>query len=250
VLRREHANQVSKAYEFYCDRTAETHPASATAASFRAEFAHHDKVRIKCVGVWETVGPLGVPISGPLGWYARRRRGFHDTRLSSWVENAFHALALDERRKAFAPALWEVPDAERRNPDWKQRIEQVWFAGVHSNVGGGYPDCQLSDITLSWMFAKASECGLALDPAAMEKLRGHCCGTMYDSMTSFYRAHGRHTRVVDGKRVDAAGRPVHTFESVDKSVFDRRRSFEPKYDPLNLRGYEETSGAPPSARPA
>jgi uncharacterized protein (DUF2235 family) len=250
ILRREHANRVREAYEFYCDRRAETHPAAAAAARFRADFAHPGKVCIKCVGVWDTVGALGIPLSGPAGWYTRRRRGFHDTRLTSWVENAFHALALDERRKAFAPALWEVPDAERKRPDFKQRIEQVWFPGVHANVGGGYPDCQLSDITLAWMLARASECGLALDPAAKEKLRGHCCGTMYDSMTSFYRAHGRFTRPVGATRVDAHGNPLHTFESVDQSVFDRCRKFEPMYDPENLRGYEERPRAAPTAPPA
>jgi uncharacterized protein (DUF2235 family) len=238
ILRREHASRIREAYNFYCDRTPATHPASAAATAFRTHYSHPGKVIIKCIGVWETVGALGVPISGPVGWLARRRRGFHDTKLSSWVENAFHALAVDERRRAFAPALWEVSDAERQRPDFAQRIEQMWFAGVHSNVGGGYPDCQLSDISLSWMLAKASECGLALDPDAKARLRGHCCGTIYDSMTPYYRARRRYTRSIDGKRVDRDGNPVHTFENVDPSVLDRRRRYEPKYDPENLRTIE------------
>jgi uncharacterized protein (DUF2235 family) len=243
ILRREHAARIPEAYEFYCDRRAKTHPASPGAANFRASFAHPGKVRIKCVGVWDTVGALGVPISGPLGWYTRRRRGFHDMRLSSWVENAFQALAVDERRKPFAPALWEVPEAECRKPDYKQRVEQAWFAGVHANVGGGYPDCQLSDITLAWMLSKASECGLALDPAANAKLRGHCCGTMYDSMTPFYRTRGEYARSVGRARFDRAGNQVHTFETIDASVFDRRRALEPRYDPVNLRDYPEPARA-------
>jgi hypothetical protein len=196
-------------------------------------------VSIKCVGVWDTVGSLGVPTSGPVGWLTRKRYGFHDVTLSSWVENAFHALAIDERRKPFAPALWEVADAERKKSTFNQRIEQVWFAGVHSNVGGGYPDAQLSDLALAWMYAKAAECGLALKPNAKDNLRGHCCGTLYDSMTWYYRAFGGLTRIIDMKRADAAGQPLHTFESVDKSAFDRRRTFEPKYDPENLRGFAE-----------
>ena len=239
ILRREEKGRVDEAYGFYRDRAAETHPRGALAAAFRAQYAHTEHVAIKCVGVWDTVGSLGVPVSGPVGWLTRKRYGFHDVTLSSWVENAFHALAIDERRKPFAPTVWEVADAERRKPTFSQHIEQVWFAGVHSNVGGGYPDAQLSDITLGWMYAKASDCGLTLKPGAKEKLRGHCCGTLYDSMTWFYRAFGGLTRIVDMKRTDAAGLPLHTFESVDKSAFDRRRTFEPKYDPEGLRGFSD-----------
>jgi uncharacterized protein (DUF2235 family) len=239
ILRREHKDRIDEAYDFYRDRAPEKHPRSAFAAAFRAQYAHPGHVSIKCVGVWDTVGSLGVPTSGPVGWLTRKRYGFHDVALSSWVENAFQALSIDERRKPFAPTLWEVADADRQKPDFKQRVEQFWFAGVHSNVGGGYPDAQLSDLTLAWMYVKASECGLALKPNANESLRGHCCGRLYDSMTWYYRAFGRLTRVVNVKRLDAAGHPLHTFESVDKSAFDRRRTFEPKYDPVNLRGFAE-----------
>jgi uncharacterized protein (DUF2235 family) len=239
VLRREHKGRINAAYDFYRDRAPEKHPRSALAASFREQYAHPGQVTIKCVGVWDTVGSLGVPTSGPVGWLTRKRYGFHDVTLSSWVENAFQALAIDERRKPFAPAVWEVSDADRKKPDFKQHIEQVWFAGVHSNVGGGYPDSQLSDLALAWMYAKASECRLTLKPNANDGLRGHCCGRLYDSMTWYYRAFGGLTRIINMKRVDAAGRPTHTFESVDRSAFDRRRTFEPKYDPENLRGFTD-----------
>ena len=239
VLRREHKGRIGDAYAFYRDRAPEKHPRSALAARFRAQYAHPEQVTLKCVGVWDTVGSLGVPTSGPVGWLTRKRFGFHDVTLSSWVENAFHALAIDERRKPFAPTVWQVSDADRRKPTFNQRIEQVWFAGVHSNIGGGYPDAQLSDLTLAWMYARVAECGLALKPDANTKLRGHCCGTMYDSMTWYYRAFGGLTRIINMKRTDASGRPMHTFESVDKSAFDRRRRFEPKYDPVNLRGLAE-----------
>jgi hypothetical protein len=84
---------------------------------------------------------------------------------------------------------------------------------------------------------QSSPYGLALDPAAKEQLHGHCCGTMYESMTPYYRTMGRYSRRVNGKRVDRRGKPVSTFEDVDPSVFDRRRRFEPKYDPANLRSF-------------
>lgn len=235
VLRREHRGLIDKAYEFYRDRTPGTHPAGAVAADFRARYSHAGKVTIKCVGVWDTVGPLGVPLGGPLGRVARRRYGFHDAGLTSWVENAFHALAIDERRKGFAPTLWEIREADCGKPSFNQRVEQVWFPGVHANVGGGYPDAQLSDLTLGWMYERASECGLALKPEATAKLRGHCCGTLYDSMPAYYRAFGAATRVVNKPR-----KGTRTFESVDVSAFERRRKYEPKYDPENLRGLAES----------
>ena len=186
-----------------------------------------------------------MPTSGPLGWLTRRRYGFHDVALSSWVENAYQALAIDERRKPFAPALWEVSDADIKSPTFKQHIEQTWFAGVHSNVGGGYPDGQLSDLALAWMYGKVESCGLALEPAAKAALRGHCCGTLYDSMTLFYRTFGALTRIIDMPRKSADGSRVHTFERVDASAFERRRKFEPKYDPVNLRGFADGGGASP-----
>jgi uncharacterized protein (DUF2235 family) len=237
VLRREHRDRIGDAYRFYRDRSPEKHPRSALAARFRQQYAHPGQVAIKCVGVWDTVGSLGIPTSGPLGWLMRRRFGFHDVTLSSWVENAFHALAIDERRKPFAPSLWEVADAERSKATFRQRIEQVWFPGVHSNVGGGYPDPRLSDITLAWMFARASECGLTLEASATRRLDGDPCGTIYDSMTWFYRAFGALLRRIDYMRSGVDGNPLHTFESIDVSAFERRRRCVPKYDPENLRGF-------------
>jgi uncharacterized protein (DUF2235 family) len=114
------------------------------------------------VGVWDTVGSLGIPaaigLSDPLLY------GFLDTKLHPDVHHAYHALAIDEKRSEFQPTLW----TSEPSPD--QTIEQVWFTGVHSDVGGGEPDdvngaTALSDITLAWMLSKASALGLQIDPA-------------------------------------------------------------------------------------
>jgi hypothetical protein len=75
------------------------------------------------------------------------------------VLNACHALAVDERRREFPPTLWTPPSP----PVPGQTLEQVWFSGVHCDVGGGYPESGLSDITLSWMMGKAAKLGLELD---------------------------------------------------------------------------------------
>jgi uncharacterized protein (DUF2235 family) len=107
------------------------------------------------IGVWDTVGAMGIPFT-PLRWIGRSLYQFHNTDLSDQVQYAYHALAIDEARKTIAPTLWTRPinrdGASRR----KQTLEQVWFAGAHSNVGGGYPDTGLSDIAFLWMVAKAA----------------------------------------------------------------------------------------------
>lgn len=114
-------------------------------------------VKIRCIGVWDTVGSLGIP--GILGLPFQNEYRFHDTDLGAGVEVGLHALALDERREDFQPAVW------KQKPDGKangQVLKQVWFAGAHSDVGGGYPAHGLSDVSLAWM-ASEVEPMLALD---------------------------------------------------------------------------------------
>ncbi len=125
----------------------------------------HKDVRIHCVGVWDTVGSLGIP--GDLG---RRLLSdpyhFHDVGLSKKVDVALHAIAIDEKRSAFAPTLWVKPKNSALPEN--QIVEQVWFSGVHSNIGGSYTDTGLSDITLDWMAKRLKQhTPLQLDDAAL-----------------------------------------------------------------------------------
>lgn len=112
------------------------------------------RVAIKAVCCWDTVGSLGIPRSPWLEAFAGKGRSmrdyqFADTRVHPCVENAFQALALDEHRAPFSPAIWEKQaDNDRTN------LKQVWFPGVHSNVGGGYDDQELANITLAWMMSR------------------------------------------------------------------------------------------------
>jgi uncharacterized protein (DUF2235 family) len=235
LLRREHRSRVEEAYGLYRDRKPDTHPSADKAVAFRNAYAHAP--RIHCIGVWDTVGALGVPTSGPVGWYTRHKYGFHDVTLSAQVDHAFHALAIDERRKPFAPTLWEIPDADARDPNRRQRVEQVWFAGVHCNVGGGYPECGLSDTALAWMLDRARSAGLAIKPEVERGLQARCDATLHDSMSTFYRTMGEHRRAVCVERTGKDGRPVHTFEDVHPSVLERRRAVKPPYEPDNLRDW-------------
>jgi uncharacterized protein (DUF2235 family) len=113
--------------------------------------------KITMVGVWDTVGSLGIPAI--FGAVSPLLYGFLDTSLNPSVLNAYQALAIDEMRTEFPPTLWSSQPAPG------QTLEQVWFCGVHSDVGGGEPDDRgaataLSDITLSWMMSKAANLGL------------------------------------------------------------------------------------------
>lgn len=123
---------------------------------------------IRFIGVWDTVSAYGMPIK-------EMNDGIHrylwpielpNRQLSDKVTFARQALSLDEERSTFHPQLWEEDDinvADRAGQDRHvadERLCQVWFAGVHSNVGGGYPDDSLAYIPFVWMIQEAERCGL------------------------------------------------------------------------------------------
>jgi uncharacterized protein (DUF2235 family) len=124
-------------------------------AQLEAKYAM-DGAKLTMVGVWDTVGSLGIPAI--FGAVSPLIYGFLDTGLHPDVLNAYQALAIDERRAEFPATLW----TGATNPN--QTVEQVWFTGVHCDVGGGYPVHGLSDITLAWMLGKAIPLGLQVDP--------------------------------------------------------------------------------------
>ena len=115
------------------------------------------------IGVWDTVGALGIPEEIP-GWEELSKIftgweqlwGFHDTQLSPEVKFAYQALAIDEERPPYKPTLW----TRANTADKDQQLEQVWFTGVHSEIGGGTSDSSLSDIPFLWLVDKARAQGL------------------------------------------------------------------------------------------
>jgi uncharacterized protein (DUF2235 family) len=122
--------------------------------------------KITMVGVWDTVGSLGIPAL--FGGVSPVEYGFLDTGLHPDVLNAYQALAIDERRFAFPPTLWNPNPANAAT----QVVEQVWFTGVHCDVGGSYPETGLADITLSWMMNKAVALGLQVTTTAADLYGG------------------------------------------------------------------------------
>jgi uncharacterized protein (DUF2235 family) len=224
ILRREFRDHVPDAYALYRRRDDESKPAAVESQLFRKTYSHEADAaatRVHFIGVWDTVGALGIPI-GALGWISRRvlHLQFHDVHLSSYVANAFQALAIDERRRAFQPTLW-TQQAHAIN----QRVEQVWFAGVHSNVGGGNADPGLSDLTFLWMRDRATECGLEFDPRAVSA-HPDFMGPISESWRGIYRLIPPRRR-----EIDATGTPP-AFEYAHCSPMRRRE--ESTYDPPNL----------------
>ena len=122
-------------------------------------FADPDRKLIEFIGVWDTVDAVGSPfgIADIINSTVYRFK-FPNRTLSSEVAHACHALALDEPRHSFKPVLW------KEQPGDESRVEQVWFAGSHSNVGGGYPRQGMSLVALDWMMRKAEAHGVRFLP--------------------------------------------------------------------------------------
>ena len=164
------------------------------------------------VGVWDTVGALGVPVTW-LNWIGARRHRFHDVRLDRHIRHAYHAVSVDEGRRPFAPTLW------LNSPARGQHVEQLWFPGVHGDVGGGRPHTGLSDGALLWMWAKAYAAGLALEPwAAVHDVAPDPLGPQ-GKMSAVYRVWGRHDRPIG--EADENGRSAVTGEAVHFSAIRR-----------------------------
>jgi len=215
--------KISDAYGMYRREDRPAEPDGEEARTFRAQFSRD--VTIKCIGVWDTVGALGIP-DHVLKHLTEQRWQFHDVKLSRIVEHAYHALAIDEKREDFQPTLWEQQPGAGN-----QTLEQVWFAGVHCNVGGGYEDSGLSDLAFLWMKAKAEACGLLFDPQYIEtKITPNPAGVLRDSKTGLFHLRRDFIRPI--------GQGANTHELVHQSALSRRdASIRPPYRPANLASF-------------
>jgi len=243
IVYQKYAGMAKEAFSMYRDRDPAKHPNSDLGKTFRASFSRD--VDIDVVGVWDTVGALGVPL-GLFDRLNHTRFAFHDVSLSARIKNAFHALAIDERRGPFAPTLWMQPreDAEQQR-NW---LEQAWFAGVHSNVGGGYAEAGLSDIALRWMVQRVQAhpgtpdaTTLEFDDAYVDEVtRPNEFARLYDSMTSAFRALGETQRRIDQDREQNDRLGVFTWEYVHESAkvrYDSAHRLDMPYAPENLSTY-------------
>jgi uncharacterized protein (DUF2235 family) len=182
---------------------------------------------IRFIGVWDTVGTRGIPATGlRSAKLIHRRWEFHDTELSSHVDAAFHALAIDEARGPFTPTLWKTQQEAAED----QRVEQVWFSGVHGDIGGGSPESSLSDICLLWMVDRARSCGLAFDDDELKEATANRdpLGTLHDSRTKLYKLTRPKPRTI--------GDPKFSPQSLASSAVQRTEQ-NPSYAPEKLLEY-------------
>jgi uncharacterized protein (DUF2235 family) len=165
---------VTQAWKLYSERPTPQERKEAVAASadaalvkrvqeHKAAVDAHRKdhsfypVRIHFLGVWDTVGALGIPRLFDNWTFLRpsSKYRFHDTALGKCVRHAFHAVAIDEHRQPYCVTLWTARDEQLT-----KEVEQRWFPGAHADVGGGYEDDLLPDPPLEWIARKAADKGL------------------------------------------------------------------------------------------
>ncbi len=222
ILKRPHASLIQTAFDHYKNGDADYHPSGVESVKFREDFSHVSR-EIKFVGVFDTVGAMGIPISF-LGLFDDSDE-FYDTKIGSNVSFARHAMAIDEHRKDFEPTIWK----ERPGVDMKQ----VWFPGAHTDVGGSYePDEDgrvLSNYALFWLANESGEIGLKFEPHLLESLylEDSFNATLHISRRSFYRVKRPFYRPVE----HGEGK-VYIHQSV-KDRWDANESYRPK----NLQNY-------------
>lgn len=187
LLERANASALPAALEMYRTRERDAHPDGRRALEFRALHSGHvttsaaeadwraargesagQPLGIAYLGVWDTVGALGLPGHLRLAGLVNRGLAFHDTSLSRMVHRARHAVAIDEVRRTFPPTLWDNLEALNAGarPD-AAPYQQRWFPGDHASVGGGGEVTALSNDALLWIAEGAVSAGLDLDPSAL-----------------------------------------------------------------------------------
>lgn len=179
ILQRAHAGYIDEAYRLYRQRSPDSAPGKHRATAFRKRYAVADTCRVHFVGVLDTVGSLGIPAPF-LGTLGTDRYLFHDTQPNHIINHARHAVSIDENRQDFEPALWTSAEG--------CDLQQVWFAGVHSDIGGSYSDHSLGDHAAQWLAREAQVCGLAFAHHFIDRLSPDHAGPQHDEYKGFYRA--------------------------------------------------------------
>ncbi|MFT6711067.1 MAG: hypothetical protein ACJATO_001449 [Arenicella sp.] len=227
VLPKSRPELIKRAYKIYKISNPQKREIAAEAFSK----SHHPMwTKIKFVGVWDTVAALGLPLpilSSVLNKVPFCKHKFHDYRLSESIETAYHALSIDDERKSFHPTFWDETIAKG------QTMEQVWFCGAHTDVGGGYKHDSLSNITLKWMAEKAINNGLLLHSKNILSLpldvNGHLHNSRKPPFKKFFRKEVRNWPEFDALGVRRGAPNIHP--SVLKRTINSENKAEPSYNP-------------------
>lgn len=226
---------------------------------------------IHFIGVWDTVEAYGLPIDEMADafywWFPlrfQRRGALRENDLHPLIRNARHALAVDDERHSFHPKPWiedrpYKPGTDERIPGGEavkfpglapvegQNVQQVWFPGMHSNVGGGYPKDQMAHVSLVWMMDEARKCGLVCDAhlRAQYAQAADALGKMYDSRSGFgayYRYRPRDLHMLCAE--SGIRKPT-----IHASVFERIQRHTEDYAPTGIPTDYEVVDAPPGSAP-
>ena len=211
ILPQSRPELIDEAYEIY--KIKDSKKRIQKAKSF-VDRNHTMWTHIEFIGVWDTVSALGIPIKSvdvACQKVPFMRHSYHDFRLSPSVKYAYQALAINEYRETFHPVLWE-----KEKEDY-QEIEQVWFVGSHTDIGGGYKEQEVSDIPLQWMTAKAISRGLLIYPNNRVSINPNVNGKVHDSRKDFpMNLYTKKRRKWDNQRDGI----IKIHESVLERIFD------------------------------
>jgi Uncharacterized conserved protein len=190
---------------------------------------------IKFLGIWDTVAAYGLPFDELThAWNLIFPLSFPDSNLSDNVECACHAMAIDDERLSLHPDIWNEKAGDYHKVPLGDRLSQVWFAGMHSNVGGGYPDDALSGVPLNWIMDRGEQAGLVFLPDERQRLRETACvnGKQYDSrqgLAGIYRYLPRN--IADLMQTDLE---KDHFPKIHESVLKRIANRVDGYAPIGL----------------
>lgn len=248
-------NQLYDRYRHEDDRTIYKlagMDASALTFEERWMLKYSRPVHIEMIGVWDTVGAVGVPAFSFEGISSSTFK-FHHTGLRQSIKAGFHALAIDEHRPKFEPTLWTVrtPPGGAASPMRPvESVEQRWFVGAHANVGGGCYNDTLAQLPLRWMMQNAAKRGLAFkNELAMDgnEHRGAISDSFKEFLHGIYsKAFSRSYRAIGARpAVKQNGLHTNVNETIDASVFDRWRD-DKTYRPPNLVHWSASKGVDPA----
>ncbi len=201
IVKRNGANLINRAWEIYKSPASKNHPDGNNAKDFRQSHSHLSR-NVHFVGVWDTVGALGIPIS-VMGLLDGNDE-FYDTKMGANVKFARHALAIDEKRVDFEPTVWQ--------PRTGVDLKQVWFCGVHADIGGSYPPDKngqsIADIALGWMIDQAVSADLTLEPHLKAGLSEDEGARLHESRRNLFRFKSSLHRPIEREGISIRIHPI------------------------------------------
>ncbi len=242
ILPKSRPELIKSAYDIYKIKKDKKRRAKAKVF---VEKHHTQWTAVKFIGVWDTVGALGMPIKWlDVGVNALFKHEFHDTSISAAVEAGYHALSVDDDRLVFHPTLWDETEVgvigsweNGKRVEKEQIVEQVWFAGAHTDIGGGFEPLakgetmakpSLSDIPFEWLLEKSQQHGLRIYPRHNINTNPNALAKLHEARTGANRAFKKVLR----SETEGLAKLKYPIK-VHKSVLERAEK-DKKYTPWVL----------------